>query len=718
MAIDQRIGNKVTKQIRREETAATRLEPYPYIGIIKKNLDPTRSGRLKVFIPDLGGDATNPQSWYTVSYASPFMGTTNTSRDGNRVPSPTNSFTNVAHTYGMWMIPPDLEVEVIVMFIGGDPNRGYWVGCVNSNLSKHMMPGLAGSLNVDGGLTGASDETKKTYRKGMQVPVVEFNENDKTAFNKSAFYNNPKPIHEYQYSVLKEQGLDRDPIRGAVSSSSQRETPSNVFGISTPGRPANDLAEDPRFISKVLSGEISESQYHTPTRKGGHSFVMDDGSTIGADQMIRLRTSAGHQIMMHDTANMLYISHAKGTTWIEMTDTGSLNIYSKGSINLRTEASLNFHSDGSMNFNAGGSFNVKVGGKTTIDTGSTFNLLAGSAINLGAGTSFGLKADSAVNIEAGTGTSIKSATKIALTAPSILENSGGDVTVAKPAELPMKQLNDTVYDETLGLYVVKLKALNTIVSIAPSHEPYPRLERYALTTAAPGTTDAGVDSSTTGLRPADKFKGSFDAVKNASGTSLSEGTRPLGAAGGASDKALRDQPQARTTIGNLSKDQLTAYYAQVGQSESSGNYSAENTLGFVGKYQFGYQALIDGGYVKSNVTSNSQLNDPNSWTGKDGITNKQSWLTSEGVQEQAMESFTKTNYDRMVQNGGVTADMSPEEVGGMLQVSHLLGATGAKNWRAGEGGSDAYGTTGEQYFQKGKYAASVLGAKMPAINAG
>lgn len=709
MAIDQRIGSKVTKQVRREETAATRLEPYPYIGIVKKNLDPTRSGRLKVFIPDLGGDSENSQSWYTVSYASPFMGTTNTSRDGNRVPSPTNSFTNVAHTYGMWMIPPDLEVEVIVIFIGGDPNRGYWVGCVNSNLSKHMMPGLAGSLNVDSSLVGASDETKKTYRKGMQVPVAEFNESDKSAFNKSAFYNNPKPVHEYQYGVLKTQGLDRDPIRGAVSSSSQRETPSNVFGISTPGRPAKDLAEDPRFINKVLSGEIAESEYHTPTRKGGHSFVMDDGSAIGADQMIRLRSSAGHQIMMHDTANMLYISHAKGTTWIEMTDTGSLNIYSKGSINVRTEASLNFHSDGSMNFNAGGSFNLKVGGKTTIDTGSSFNLLTGSTINLGAGTSFGLRADSAVNIEAGTSTSVKSATRIALTSPSILENSGGDVSVQKPAELPIKQLTDTVYDETLGLYVVKLKALSTIVAIAPTHEPYPRLERYALTTASPGTTDAGVDSSTSGVRPADKFKGSFDAVKNTGGTSV---------VGGATDKSLRDQPQAKMTIGNLSKDQLTAYYAQIGQSESSGDYSSENTLGFVGKYQFGHQALIDGGYVKSNVTSNSQLNDPNSWTGKDGITNKQAWLDSQGVQEQAMEDYTKRNYNAMVQNGAITADMANEEVAGMLSVSHLLGAGGAKNWRAGSGGADAYGTTGDQYFQKGKYAASVLGAKMPAINAG
>ena len=709
MAIDHRIGSKVTKQVRKEETAATRLEPYPYIGIVKKNLDPTRSGRLKVFIPDLGGDAENSQSWYTVSYASPFMGTTNTTRDSNRIPSPTNSFTNVSHTYGMWMIPPDLEVEVIVLFIGGDPNRGYWVGCVNSNLSKHMMPGLAGSLNVDTALIGASDETKQTYRKGMQVPVAEFNENDKTAFNRSAFYNNPKPVHEYQYSVLKQQGLDRDPIRGATSSSSQRETPSNVFGISTPGRAYKDLAEDPRFIAKVLSGELTETDYQTQTRKGGHTFVMDDGSAIGADQMVRLRTSAGHQIMLHDTANMLYIGHAKGTTWIEMTDTGSLNVYSKGSVNIRTEASMNFHSDGSMNFNAGGNFNLKVGGKTTIDTGSSFNLLAGAGINVGAGTAFALKADAAVNIDSGTNISLKSATRIAVTSPSILQNSGGDVTVEKPKELAVKQLSDSVYDETLGLYVVKLKALTTIVPVAPTHEPYPRLERYALTTASPGTQDAGVDSASSGIRPADKFKGSFDAVKNTGGTSVT---------GGATDKTLRNQPQAKNTIGNLSKDQLTAYYAQVGQSESGGDYGSENTIGYVGKYQFGYQALIDGGYVKSNVTSNSQLNDPNSWTGKDGITNKQSWLTSGGVQEQAMEDYTKRNYNAMVQNGAVTADMSNEEVAGMLSVSHLLGAGGAKTWRGGAGGADAYGTSGDTYFQKGKYAASVLAAKMPAINAG
>jgi hypothetical protein len=72
----------------------------------------------------------------------------------------------------------------------------------------------------------------------------------------------------------------------------------------------------------------------------------------------------------------------------------------------------------------------------------------------------------------------------------------------------------------------------------------------------------------------------------------------------------------------------------------------------------------------------------------------------------------------MVKNGAITADMPPEDVGGMLAASHLLGAGGANTWRKGGGGADANGTTGDTYFQKGKYAVSVLAPQVPAVNAG
>ena len=76
--MDKRTGNTPPAQFKRE-TAPVKLDAGPYIGKIKNNLDPTRSGRLQVYLPDVaGGDEENPDNWRTVSYASPFFGSTAT----------------------------------------------------------------------------------------------------------------------------------------------------------------------------------------------------------------------------------------------------------------------------------------------------------------------------------------------------------------------------------------------------------------------------------------------------------------------------------------------------------------------------------------------------------------------------------------------------------------------------------------------------------------
>ena len=356
MAIDFRIGTKIMKSLSVASAPATNISPYPYIGVVKNNLDPTRSGRMQVYVPELGGDPDDPANWQTVSYASPYMGHTSTEINQADTPDTNNTFTSVSHSYGMWMVPPDIGVEVIVLFIAGDPMRGYFIACVNSNLSHHMLPGLASSKNID--LTGASADAKASYSPGDQVPVVEFNENIPANKTNPNFYNAPKPIHETQYTLLKQQGLEKDPVRGTISSSSQRETPSHVFGISTPGRPTNDPADDPLYLNKLAAGTLTENYYRVKSRKGGHSFVMDDGSVVGVDQLIRLKTAAGHQILMHDTEETIYISHAKGDSWVELTKDGSINIYSKSGFNLRSEGDVNIHSDKNINLNAGGNVNI------------------------------------------------------------------------------------------------------------------------------------------------------------------------------------------------------------------------------------------------------------------------------------------------------------------------------------------------------------------------
>jgi hypothetical protein len=47
-----------------------------FLGFVKDNVDVQKMGRLRVFIPELGGEEDNQENWYICSYASPFAGAT------------------------------------------------------------------------------------------------------------------------------------------------------------------------------------------------------------------------------------------------------------------------------------------------------------------------------------------------------------------------------------------------------------------------------------------------------------------------------------------------------------------------------------------------------------------------------------------------------------------------------------------------------------------
>jgi hypothetical protein len=78
-----------------------------------------------------------------------------------------------------------------------------------------------------------------------------------------------------------------DDIRGITTSSARRESPSHVFGVSTPG------PVDKQSCAK--KGKIAKAEHQIPnafvSRLGGSSFVMDDGD----DKFLRKKSpSEGH----------------------------------------------------------------------------------------------------------------------------------------------------------------------------------------------------------------------------------------------------------------------------------------------------------------------------------------------------------------------------------------------------------------------------------------
>lgn len=336
--------------------------PGPYIGIVKGNTDPTRMGRLRVLIPSLAG--TTDITWsqlITCEYLSPFYGAKSISHN---VASST-SYNASQHSYGFWAIPPDLDTKVLVIFAEGKIENAYWIGCIQDPFTNHMVPGIASSTNTFDKTTGldvnnpnemknAGVDKVATYGS-TNVPAGELNRAAVGAL-KGTYESLAKPIHPFAEVLLK-QGLSTDDIRGNTSSSARRESPSQVFGISTPGR--KNKGTTPKEVGVKLS-----SAKDFVDRMPGHTFTMDDGDETGLNQLTRLRTASGHQLLMHDTDGIVYIANGSGNAWIEMNREGRIDVYSGvGGINLRTEGDFNLHSDANVNIHAGNSIRMSAGGE-------------------------------------------------------------------------------------------------------------------------------------------------------------------------------------------------------------------------------------------------------------------------------------------------------------------------------------------------------------------
>jgi hypothetical protein len=118
----------------------------------------------------------------------------------------------------------------------------------------------------------------------------------------------------------------------------------------------------------LTDNSITSSDVNVIGRRGGHSLVMDDGNIEGKDNLVRVRTSGGHQITMSDDGNFLYIIHANGQAWLELGQEGTLDVYATNSVNVRTQGTINLHADEDINMFAGKKINMKSAGNTTIET--------------------------------------------------------------------------------------------------------------------------------------------------------------------------------------------------------------------------------------------------------------------------------------------------------------------------------------------------------------
>jgi len=499
MAINQRTPSSINQTIKQF--------PGPYVGYVKNSTDLNRMGRLFVFIPSLHGtyDETNknPESQLIpVSYCSPFAGQTPLSETNSVI-----EFANTQKSYGFWMIPPDIDTKVLVMFADGDINSGYWIGCVYEDYMNHMTPGIA--VSQPNKFVGTSAENEEYYvTRGLtQVPVAE-NQRKAESVNIARINSDPRkdnaysvrPAHTPSTQTLINQGLITDPVRGTTTSSARRETPSQVFGISTPGpidftgqttKKKSAITRHGKIYNDVTDEFAFDKVAHS--RLGGNTFVMDDGTPVKREgsvnkteienELIRLRTRSGAQVLLHNSKDVVYIINNSGTAWIEFTQDGKIDVYAKDSVSIHTEADMNFRADRDINLEAGRNINIKATGQydltpsTTgrvhIDAFANIEMIAGSNINQKAGGDYKLYAVNG-KIEVQTNIDFYAGT-------DFLANTGNEIHMNTSGKVSQGHVPNTVV-ESLSIFNKAIptepftrrgtRGNGTIMKRVPLAEPY------------------------------------------------------------------------------------------------------------------------------------------------------------------------------------------------------------------------------------------------------
>jgi len=512
-----------------------------YLARVVSHLDPTFMGTLEVtLLRDQGNELADDNQVYQVKYASPFFGSTAYEFLGKNTTSPTGAenpnarsttseaFNDTQKSYGMWFVPPDVGVTVLCVFVDGDPSQGFWIACVPPRFANHMVPAIGASTELD-----VSSEDKKRYNSSLPLPVAEINKKLNSVEQKTDVDKIKKPVHPIAEAFLR-QGLLEDDIRGITTSSSRREVPSSVFGISTPG-PVDRRNNAKRSVIGKLQGPTD-----TPvpvSRLGGTQFVMDDGDdryqrkkpagelgqgdayvdvlkggkgdpTIPYGEYFRVRTRTGHQILLHNSEDLIYIGNSRGTTWIEMTSNGKIDIYAEDSVSIHTQTDLNIRADRDINLEAGRNINMKaVSGRTRMEMKTNWELIAGEdgkitlggdfeQINGGAAKfttseSYDIRTGTSNKITAGSTTDIKSGTAIKVEGSKI-DLNGPSAAIADAAS-PLTPLttHPAPATSTGAGWDKKYNAgtINSIMKRVPMHEPWILHENFAPDRFAPKDTD-------------------------------------------------------------------------------------------------------------------------------------------------------------------------------------------------------------------------------------
>lgn len=383
-------------------------------GVVVDTNDPQQNGRLRIVCIKWGDTFSTPVEdipW--ASYVSPFGGQTSNGTKG-----PGLNETNGGLSYGIWAIPK-VGATAVVMCLDGDPAIRIWLGCMYDMGTPHTMPHGRFAYDDHPGIEDTSPIHPHGPLSSTETPISPLSENLKRAFGNKSDPNYEWRSRAADYSVAS---VAVENLSYTFSNVADDKNVAYDNWHSTQGYGINRV--DPHAASSFTDRNYDSTVYAF-TSPGFHSMSMDDRQE---NCRMRFRTTSGHQILLDDTNERIYVATAKGNNWIEMDQDGNIDAYTSRNLSAHAEGDINLTSDQTIRMYAADSIHMFAGNEIRMESQHDTHIRSGQNIRTHAAQSIFIQSDQSFNISAGQSLYMSAVADANLRSGSSLKLTGGSST--------------------------------------------------------------------------------------------------------------------------------------------------------------------------------------------------------------------------------------------------------------------------------------------------
>lgn len=456
------------------------------IGKVVDTNDPDQVGRVRVRCGGWSDSLSTPMEDLPWAIPiSPLAGVTSFGRRGA-----TQDEIDGPVAYGMWNTPK-IGSFVLVGCLDGNRSHRFYIGGIHPHLAAHTLPHGRYLWNEDleEGLPEGPVATN-------EAPIEPLHRNMTQQFTKSGSYHaDGTPEDPRRNLEYRTRGADMQ--AAAIHNrhvADQSDGPGSEYADHLPGEVTKVTQED-GSVREVLGAGYARDQ-HEPddvypstggvnydahnyswTTPGFHSISMNDRAD---NCRIRMRTTAGHQIIMDDTNERMYISTAGGETWIEIDQVGNIDIFASKNISTHAGGDINFTSDKTIRLQSREGIHMRTDGEFRAHSVKDFHVRTEQNMRTHSKLSTFMQSDERFHVYSKGTLYISSSTaNVDLSAAVCLHSTSGNETHIRSGSGmfltggPRIDLNGPVAEAAVPASIAAEKQ-SFVTTRVPDHEPWAR----------------------------------------------------------------------------------------------------------------------------------------------------------------------------------------------------------------------------------------------------